>query len=88
MKPKPDLGAFYAIRPGDRLGPFSRSQGPHGTIYSVKAFTHMHRVSTAPGNLLEFDIPPGNIVKFNRSSWKIFMTRQRSFLHRVGLIAG
>ena len=52
------------------------------------------RVSTAPGNtgnLLEFDIPPGNtgnLLKFNWSSWKIFMTRQRNFLHQVGLIAG
>ena len=48
------------------------------------------RVSTAPGNLLEFDIPPGNTgnLKFYWSYWKIFMTRQRHFLHHVGLIAG
>ena len=33
----------------------------------------LYTVSTAPGNLLEFDIPPGNTgnLKFNWSSWKI-----------------
>jgi len=49
------------------------------------------RESTAPGNtedLLEFDIPSGNILKFNWSSRKIFMTRRCNFLHQVGLIAG
>ena len=37
------------------------------------------RASTAPGNT-------GNLLKFNWSSWKIFMTRQRNLLRQVGLI--
>ena len=51
-------------------------------IHSIQPFTvAFNRVFTAPGNLLEFDIPPGsigNLLKFNRSSWKIFMTRRHN----------
>ena len=60
-------------------------------------YDHLYQVFTTPGNpantgnLLEFDIPPvntGNLLEFNWSSWKIFMTRRRNFLYKVGLIAG
>jgi len=34
-----------------------------------------HRLSTTPGNLLEFEIQPGNprnLLEFSRPSWKLF----------------
>ena len=48
--------------------------------------TFFGRVPTAPGNtgnLLEFDIPPENLLKFNWFSWKIENVGGKAGTHAV-----
>jgi len=40
------------------------------------------RVSTTPGNVLEFKNPPGNLLEFNWSSWKFLC--KMSKIDRIG----
>jgi len=42
-------------------------------VYLLQRYACNYRVSTTPGNLLEFKNPPGNLFEFIWSSWKFFV---------------